>query len=104
MKDKEISIIQWDGMEIEISFFRNWSAIFAKTYGDNLCHLEVRTRSPEGAALPITETGYKSIFIYEAEFAQFASPTAYIIALLDDAAQSPEWQSARENSRQYSLF
>lgn len=104
MKDKEIIIIQWDGMEIEISFCRNWSDAFAKIYGFSMSHFEVRTLSPERAALPITETGYRSIFIPEPEFAEFSSPTAYIIALLDHAAQSPEWQLIRENSQQYSLF
>lgn len=104
MQDKEISIIQWNGMEIEIGFCRNWSDAFAEIYGFNMSHFEIKTRSPERATLPITETGYRSIFIPEPEFAEFLSPTAYIIALLDHAAQSPDWQSTREKARQYTLF
>lgn len=104
MKKKEITIIQWDGMEIEISFCRNWSDAFANNYGFNMSHFEIKTRSPERAALPITETGYRSIFIPEPDIAEFASPTAYIIAMLDHAAQSPEWQVIRDKAQQYSLF
>lgn len=102
--DKEISIVKWQGYEIEISFCGSWSAAMVEHYGVHLCHFEIRTRSPERAALPITSTGYQSIFIPEPELADFASPTAYIIAMLDHVAQSPEWQSTLENARQYSLF
>lgn len=102
--DKEISIIEWQGFEIEISFCRSWSAAMVEHYGVHLCHFEIKTRAPERAALPITETGYRSIFIHEPEIAEFSSPIDYIIALLDEAAKSPEWQSTRETSRQYSLF
>lgn len=104
MKNYEATVITWDGMEIEISFFRKWSKAFFKSCDFNLCHFQVTTLSPERAALPITGTGYRSIFITEPEIADFANPVDYVIAMLDDAAKSPEWQATREKAQQYTLF
>ena len=61
--NKDVSSIKWRGVEVEVSFIRAWSKPFYSAYGFNLCHIEVRAEQP----LPITETGYRSIFIGEDE-------------------------------------
>lgn len=104
MENYEISRITWDGIEIEIGFCRNWTKAFSKDDEFNVSHIEVRSLSPERAALPITGTGYRSIFINEPEVAEFSHPVDYVIAMLDDAAKSPEWQATREKAQQYTLF
>ena len=55
--------IDWRGITVEISYEPEWLGGLAEAFGEPLAHLQVRSVSPERAALPVTETGYKSAFI-----------------------------------------
>lgn len=63
-------------------------------------HIELRAEEK----LPVTETGYRSHFIHQDEFALFENVTCFVEQWLDTAANSPGWIKHKEESRQLSLF
>jgi hypothetical protein len=93
MGDKTVASFEWQGIPISVSVERNW-------LNQDVCHLEVRAPEP----LPITSTGYRSRFLSDDAMAAFNSPEAYVLAWLDEAALSKEWQALWEARKQLSLF
>lgn len=67
-------------------------------------HIEIRSIKPKNAALPITETGYKSQFLYKEYLEPYGSPADYVLDWLEHEAKSPGWKAKCEVKRQYSLF
>jgi hypothetical protein len=87
----------WQGIEIEATYTpRKWGVI---------AHLEIRSIAPEGAALPITSTGYRSHFhpIGTVE-AHGGDVVAQVTAWLDEEAKKPDWQACVNRSKQGELF
>jgi hypothetical protein len=74
--------------------------------GDGLdtAHLEIRVIAPEGAMLPIIETGYRSHFTSAATVTSYGGPVAFVLAWLDEEAASPAWQRHVEAARQLALL
>lgn len=89
--------ITWNGMAISIRHAADW-------LGTGFDHLEITTIEPERAALPITETGYRSHFIRPDELDGCGGAVAFVTAWLDAEAESEAWKAACERSRQLSLF
>lgn len=87
----------WQDYVIDIRHVSNW-------HNCNIDHLEIQTASPERAALPITETGYKSHFLCESHIIEAGGAVAYVRAWLDHDARSAEWKAQAETSRQGTLF
>ena len=87
----------WQGIEIE--------AIYAPRKWGVIAHLEIRSVLPEGAALPITSTGYRSHFhpIGTVE-AHGGDVVAQVTAWLDEEARKPEWRAHVTRSKQGELF
>jgi len=54
-------------------------------------HVEIRSLSPERHPLPITETGYKSHWPAEDEFASVAEAARAVSQWLDERAKDREW-------------
>ncbi len=72
--------------------------------GEAMSHIEIQTLKPVKAALPITETGYKSHFTPKGNIDEYETPAAFVKEWLDYEAQSEDWKVAQENDRQLSLF
>lgn len=72
--------------------------------GEAMSHIEIRTVNPEKAALPITETGYKSHFTPRGNIDEYDSPVVFVKEWLDHEAQSECWKNAQNEVRQMSLF
>ena len=85
--------IVWEGITIAVSHKANW----LNTEYD---HIELRSDQK----LPVTETGYRSHFIANAELALFNSLEDFVRQWLDTAATSKEWQKHLKDSQQLSLF
>jgi hypothetical protein len=83
----------WRGLEIEASYRTNW-------LDTGHTHIELRCQD----RLPVTETGYRSLFVPEAELVDEGHIRARLQSWLDEAALSPEWQCYRDDSRQMTLF
>lgn len=67
-------------------------------------HLSICSLEPAKARLPITETGYLSHYLAAGAVAASGGAVAVVRAILDEAAESEEWQEYLVDSRQSSLF
>jgi len=83
----------WAERSIAVSHQSNW---LRSLYW----HIELRCAD----RLPVTATGYRSIFVAQADFADEAAIRDFVIGLLDEAAASKDWQNYLQASRQLDLF
>lgn len=65
-------------------------------------HIEVHAEDHQ--RLPITETGYRSHWVYEDQLEPYGSALAFVQAWLDTEASKPAWRAYLEASRQMNLF
>lgn len=96
--------IDWRGVEVEISYEPEWLGGLAEAFGEPLAHLQVRSVSPERAALPVTETGYRSAFIAGSVITLEGGPVAFVREWFDEAANDPSWKPSQDAARQLALF
>lgn len=84
----------WQGIAIEATYT-------PRDYCGVIAHLAIRSIAPEGAPLPITETGYRSHFHQPGTIEALGGDVvAQVTAWLDEEATKPAWLA----SRQMSLF
>ena len=62
-------------------------------YFDYADHLETIVKKPRGALLPITETGYRSLFIGDEELAAAGGPVLYVQQWLEREAATKKWRA-----------
>lgn len=96
--------IDWEGITVLVSYEPDWLNMgedFAKV---TTAHLEIRSITPEKAALPITETGYRSHFTGSNDIEEAGGPVPYVQQWLDAASRTREWRDYQDKSRQLSLF
>jgi hypothetical protein len=94
-----VGTIDWQGITLSVGYEPHWLG------KPNLAaHLEIHVIAPEGALLPITNTGYRSHFTRCEEIEAAGGPLEFVRTWLDDAARSPEWRRHCEAARQLSLF
>ena len=84
--------IVWEG--IHITIFHKPDYVFVYD------HIEVMAETP----IPITETGYRSIFIQAEEIKDYGGIVELITFLLDTEAQSSNWKEYINMNRQGCLF
>lgn len=101
MQVYETHAVQWASLKIEVRYCADWLTGYTKAYGYPLAHLEI---DAGGAALPITETGYKSRFDRADTIEAAGGAVAFVLAWLDEAAATPEWQAGHADRQQLSLF
>jgi len=92
--------IIWEGITININYVENYSRAFEKSYNEKLSHIEIMADEE----LPITETGYKSIFIHHSNLMRWGGVEKYIIEELEHAAKSEVWRFKQESKNQLCLF
>ena len=92
--------ITWQGVTLAIHYTPCWFAM----PGYETAHLEVRSIMPEGHPLPFTDTGYRSCFLPAEAVEAIGDASAYVLAWLEEAAQSPAWQHRVRAERQLTLF
>ena len=86
----------WRGIMLEIRHFPTWSK------AADIDHIEVI--SDQRQPLPITETGYKSLFIRPEYIAEKGTAQDYVLAWLDHEAESETWKRLQSEARQLTLF
>jgi len=96
---------EWQGIPIVIEWEEEafgWDG--AHNDSDfKLSHISVmayKDRTP----LPVSETGYKSLFQHPDTVLQWGGPVEFIMALLDEWAKGEEWQKIKFTSRQKEIF
>jgi hypothetical protein len=92
----------WNGVLVDVRYEPEW--LSAKCLDDELGHLEVVSVYPEYAAIPITETGYRSHFTLNEEVLAAGGPVAYVEAWLTAESQSKAWRDREQAARQFDLF
>ncbi|MEL7167144.1 MAG: hypothetical protein AAGL96_16875 [Pseudomonadota bacterium] len=78
---------------VAVQFQANW-------LNSDTWHIELRCSD----RLPVTDTGYRSIFVPGPRFEGAADVAAYVRSILDEAGKLDEWQRYLEDSRQLKLF
>lgn len=81
--------VQWTDYTINVSIERD-------SFVEGQCHVEVRCKEP----LPITTTGYRSLFMAEEQLANYENVPSFILAWLDHAAKSKDWKRLVEDRAQ----
>lgn len=103
ISDYDIIRKSWNGpngpVEIEIRWNPDHVAL---EDGGSMAHLEIESldRSP----LPVTETGYRSHFVNEAEVSRFGGAEAYVDAWFASVMLTPQGRNSVLAARQLSLF
>jgi hypothetical protein len=92
----QITCAKWRGITLEIRHCPLWSKVA------EIDHFEVVCKDRQ--VLPITETGYRSLFIRPEYIEAHGSAQAYVLGWLEEEAKSPEWTRKEANSKQLSLF
>lgn len=90
-------ILVWEGVTLLISYKPRWLQT-------TTAHLEINVVQPEGAPLPVTDTGYRSHFLPYGIVEEAGGPVVYVQAWLDREARSAEYRRALERWRQLDLF
>lgn len=90
--------IDWQGITLSVTYE---PAFLGMAWN---AHLQIRATTPDRAPLPISETGYRSYFCHPDEIAAAGGPVAYVIAWLEQDAQSAQWQESQAIARQLRLF
>ncbi len=102
VKACETHHIMWEGIEIEVRFARDWLGTSKGTHPT--AHIEVETINPRRAALPITDTGYRSHFLTAESVNAAGGAVAYVLEALNDAAKYSNWKAECDTQRQLTLF
>lgn len=90
---REYTQIEWSGIQIEITFTRNWLSGTSH-------HLELRANEP----LSVTATGYRSHFFPAEPEMDFEFVIHWVVTWLAEEVASREWQDYLEQQRQGDLF
>lgn len=92
----EVYRLEWLGIGITIRHCRAWF----QSDADDFVTQHVEVISDGRVGLPITGTGYRSHFLNgDDALAGFDNdPVTFVLAWLDEAARSPEWQAGRQLS------
>ena len=91
-------MLEWQGITLSVECERNYATM------TGLTHLSIHVLEPSTSKLPITETGYRSHFLSEAEVAELGGPLGFVRAWLDAEAATPEWQAQQQAARQMTMF
>jgi len=83
--------LQWGDFDISVQYALCWLS-------GPMCHIELRCDEP----LPVTETGYRSIFLAKGILKD--EVFSFVSTLLDEAAQGNAWQRHMADRRQLKLF
>ena len=88
--EKETIIFNWQNIEIKLNYVFNYLST------GNMAHIEIRCDEE----LPITETGYRSIFVSNADISNIKLAVALVKDSLENTAKQKNWH----RNTQMSLF
>lgn len=67
-------------------------------------HIEIESIKPKRAALPVTETGYRSHFLPALELINAGGAVTFVTAWIDREARNKKWIAAETSRAQGDLF
>jgi hypothetical protein len=92
--------LDWRGVKLTVTY----DPAYFPSASYHSAHLEIRVLSPEGAPLPISDTGYRSHFLPKGYVADAGGPADYVRSWLDRESSSPAYRRALDRWRQLDLF
>lgn len=98
MKKQVISLIHWQGIAIEVIYTPVWFA----SISDETVVSHIAIRADE--RLPLTETGYRSMFFYQKKSKIWGRVEPVVEELLNEAAQKKAWKEYAKDRQQLKLF
>lgn len=81
----------WQGIALSVAFTADCSPAMREVAGIVMAHIEVKA----GCPLPITKTGYRSLFLPLSEVEEAGGPIPFLHAWLDAAAEEAGWQAGQ---------
>lgn len=96
--------IVWRGVAISVTYEADWMGRSEDPSDYAMAHVTVTVLSPEGAPLPVTETGYRSHFLPPGIVEEAGGPSAFALAWLDNTATGRAWERAHAKWNQRDLF
>jgi len=102
MTTNEPLAMNWNGIALKLTYVPCYSLAFKKLYGHSLAHLTVESEGRQ--RLPITETGFRSLFTAAAAVEGYGGPERFVAEWLNQEALSEEWKGYWITARQLSLF
>lgn len=75
-----VSRIDWQGATVEIRYEPSYSPAMDSCYGRSMAHIELHVISPDGAKLPVTDTGYRSHFVPNSAVIEAGGAISYVRA------------------------
>ena len=104
---KEIQNLKmiWEDISIEITYTPEYFKSHKKIFGFQLAHLDIRSENKK--RIPITKTGYRSLFTDVANIETYNSPIDFVKAWLKEKAKTKEWKTYKAEqgrANQLSLF
>jgi hypothetical protein len=94
--------IDWNGITLEVSWEPEW--LSRRSAPHRVGHIQITSIAPERAPLPVSETGYRSLFIDPAVVLEEGGPLTFVRDWLDQEADSPSWRAQQAEARQLALF
>ncbi|MCG8328576.1 MAG: hypothetical protein MI974_12865 [Chitinophagales bacterium] len=88
----EIYQMMWQEIPVTITYEADWLGLCS--------HLQLKANQK----LPYSETGYRSLYLSKESVIKRGGPVAFATGLLDEMAQSPQWQAYWRDQKQLSLF
>ncbi len=95
-----VSEFTWQGIDIHVIYKPNYLNSSCSDDTSVLSHIEVRANQP----IPITETGYKSIFFFQKKSDMITELVQEVRKHLDKGTESKVWQKYCADQLQPSLF
>ncbi|MEJ8560026.1 hypothetical protein QTO30_01375 [Yoonia sp. GPGPB17] len=89
----EMFVLEWTEFKIQVAYQRNW-------FNTGNWHIQLQCDEP----LPVTSTGYRSIFIADDQLIDEADVKEMVLNMLNEAATSKDWQRHLDDRRQLKLF
>lgn len=94
---KSVEKFTWRGIEMSATHSPNYISA-------GWSHIELRVVKPKGRPVPITDTGYLSHFLDEADLKAAGGAVAFFMAWLDREADSKVYRKALARWQQLDLF
>ena len=97
-------ILVWNGITVQVSYEADWLGLAFSGSGFPYSHLELHVLEPNGAPLPVTDTGYWSEFLALGEAEELGGPKAAAECILNELSNSTRWRAAWAKWEQRDLF
>jgi hypothetical protein len=89
--------IDWNGITLGVSWEPDWLRCAVG-------HLQITSIAPERAPLPVSETGYRSLFVNPALVTAEGGPVTFAREWLAREALSLSWRATQDEARQLLLL